>query len=554
MTHRFAAVQQTLIAVVIAAVPALVTGQTLAPDTAARVDAVFSRFGAATPGCAVNVLRDDKSAYAKGYGLASLELGVPISPKTVFDIGSTSKQFTAMSVLLLAQDGKLSLDDDVRKFLPELPDLGARVTLRNLLNHTSGWRDYADLMDLQGWDYRDHTTDRDALDLLRRQRALNFAPGTDWRYSNSGYFLMSLVVRRASGKSLADFARERIFEPLAMRETHFVTNSREVIPNKATAYDLAPGGRYEIDMSNWEQIGDGAVQTTVEDLARWDANFTSAAVGGRALLDQMQTPGKLSNGTPLQYAFGLSVDTYRGLPRVSHGGAWGGFRAMTMRFPTQHLSVLVECNRGDANTMLLATNVANVFLSAPAPAPTVAGVARGGPGAPGEAARFGGFYVGDAGQLAVYTARGDTLFNGSGQRMTMLESLGPANFRNPINGNEQHFLLDRGVRHLTIVQSSGASPLTMRGVEPVGDTSAAKLADYVGQYAGPELGGGWEIVVHEQTLMLHRDRGDDEPLHPVFRDAFVGPALIEFERDAKGRVQALLLYSRGVHALRMTRQ
>jgi CubicO group peptidase (beta-lactamase class C family) len=194
-------------AAIVAIAPSLVGAQTLAADTTARVDAIYSRFGTGTPGCALEVLRGGAAIYSKGYGLASLELRVPISPRTVFDIGSSSKQFTAASIVLLAQDGKLSLDDDIRKFIPQLPDLGARVTLRHLLTHTSGWRDYVDLMSLGGFDDRDRTTDDDALEVLRRQRSLNFAPGSDWRYSNTGFFLMSVVVKRVSGQSLADFAR-----------------------------------------------------------------------------------------------------------------------------------------------------------------------------------------------------------------------------------------------------------------------------------------------------------------------------------------------------------
>src|SRR4051812_38346087 len=313
------------LAAVFATTSSPLVAQTLAADTSGRIDAVFSRFGTTVPGCAVNVLRDGASIYSKGYGLASLELGVPIAPRTVFDIGSSSKQFTAASIVLLAMDGKLSLDDDIRKFIPELPDLGAKVTLRHLLNHTSGWRDYVDLMAFGGFDERDHTTDDDALEVLRRQRALNFAPGSDWRYSNTGFFLMSVVVKRVAGKSLADFARERIFEPLGMKSTHYLTESREVIANKATAYSPMPGGGFLINMSNWEQIGDGGVQTSVEDLAKWDANFDSPVAGGKTMFDMLQTTATLSNGTPLTYALGLTVDNYRGTRRVSHGGAWGGF-------------------------------------------------------------------------------------------------------------------------------------------------------------------------------------------------------------------------------------
>jgi CubicO group peptidase (beta-lactamase class C family) len=540
--------------------PLPMAAQGLSSDTAARVDAVFARFGADGPGCAVNVLRAGASVYAKGYGLASLELGVPISPKTIFDLGSTSKQFTAMSVLLLAHDGKLSLDDDIRKYVPELPDVGARVTLRQLLNHTSGWRDYTELMSLGGWEERDHTTDREALDALVRQRALNFPPGTNWRYSNTGYFLMSLVVQRVSGQSLAEFARQRIFVPLGMTHTIYLTDTRTVIPSKATGYDPEPGGGYQVDMSDWEQIGDGGVQSSVEDLARWDANFTSGVVGGRALLDEIQTPAKLANGTALQYAMGLSVDTYRGVQRVSHGGAWAGYRAMTMRFPTKSLSVLLTCNRGDANTSLLASNVANVFLPAEAStslagAGSGAAAGRGSAAALGEAGKFAGTYLSDEGGLVVYSARGDTLFTGRFPRAVALEALGPGRFRNANNGNEQHFSVEGGVRRLTIVPPApGALPTALRGVEPVGDTSSAKLAEFAGRYTSPEIGRDFELLVHEGRLMVHPERGEDEPLTPVFRDGFAGPGVIQFERDASGRVKSFTFASRGIQGLRMTRR
>jgi CubicO group peptidase (beta-lactamase class C family) len=277
MTRRLA----SLVALGAIVLPGTVAAQGLSSDTAARIDAVFSRYGADGPGCAVNVARDDKSIHAKGYGLASLELRAAITPKTVFDLGSTSKQITATSVLLLAHDGKLSLDDDIRKYIPELPDLGVRVTLRHLLTHTSGWRDYTELMLLDGWDERDHTTDREALDALKRQRALNFQPGTEWRYSNTGYFLMSVVVQRASGQSLAEFARERIFVPLGMTQTFYLTDTRQVFPNRATGYDPAPNGGYRVDMSVWEQTGDGGGRRRPRAVGRRPPPASKAAPANR---------------------------------------------------------------------------------------------------------------------------------------------------------------------------------------------------------------------------------------------------------------------------------
>src|SRR5687768_3033322 len=228
------------------------------------VDKVFSAYGKDGPGCALAVVRDGGIVYSKGYGMASLEHGVPITPQTVFDIGSTSKQITAASILLLAQDGKLSLDDDVRKHIPEMPDLGTPVTLRHLLHHTSGVRDYIELLQLGEISFEDVATDDDALAALSRQKALDFRPGDEHSYSNSGYFLLSLVVKRTSGKTLREFAQERIFTPLGMSSTQILDDHTLVIPRRAASYAPRRDGGFRLAIANWEQTGDGAVQTTVE--------------------------------------------------------------------------------------------------------------------------------------------------------------------------------------------------------------------------------------------------------------------------------------------------
>ncbi len=543
------------IALAIVLSPAVVFAQRVSAESAARIDSVFSRFTSSSPGCALNILRGDSSVYARGYGLASLELGVPISTRTVFDIGSTSKQFTAASVVLLALDGKLSLDDNVRKFIPELPDLGHTVTLRHLLTHTSGWRDYIDLMVLAGWDDRDHTTDRDALDVLRRQRELSFVPGSDYRYSNTGFFLLSLVVQRASGKSLADFARERIFEPLGMHDTHYLTESREVIPGKATAYDRLGPGKWLVDMSNWEQIGDGGVQTTVEDLARWNANFESGVVGGRAMLELMQTPASLSDGTRLTYAFGLAVDTYHGLARVSHGGAWGGYRAMLMRFPTERLAVLTLCNVGDANTTRLATGAADALLS-PYHQAVVAMQSHGDAVRSAQpATRFAGAYFDESvGSIVRFVADSGGLVMGPGERgRTPLVSDGANRFRTP-TGDIWQFDAPSSdgtpAKHVT--RTAEPRPIVYVRVDTT--VPSQRFAEYAGSYVSPEVGVTWTLIAKNDTLMLHQQRGSDMPLHPLFRDAFAGVGVLRFQRDTHGLVTGLTVTSRGVHALRFDRR
>ena len=330
----------------------------------AAVDEVFSDLTKqGSPGCALAVYRDGKIVYAKGYGLANIEENVAITPQSVFDIGSTSKQFTAASILLLEKQGKLSVNDDVRKHIPELPSYGQKITILQLLNHTSGLRDYLSLMELAGINTDSVTTDADALALITRQNALNFAPGSDFLHSNTGFFLLSVIVQRVSGKSLREFAAENIFAPLEMTHTQFRDDHAALIANRALAYaERENKDGYMLDVSYFEQTGDGAVHTSVEDLLKWDENFYSPRVGGKEFLSEIQEHGKLNNGKVLDYAKGLFLQDYRGLHTVSHGGAWGGYRAELLRFPEQHFSVACLCNVGDAGPTRRARQVADIYL------------------------------------------------------------------------------------------------------------------------------------------------------------------------------------------------
>jgi CubicO group peptidase (beta-lactamase class C family) len=330
----------------------------------AAVDEVFEDLARpGSPGCALGVYRKGQIIYAKGYGLANVEEKVPITPKSVFDIGSTSKQFTAASILLLEKQGKLSINDDVRKYLPELPDYGKKITILQLLNHTSGLRDYLTLMELAGINTDSVTTDEDALALVTRQRGLNFAPGSEWLYSNTGFFLLSVIVKRVSGRTLREFAAENIFSPLGMSHTQYRDDHTALIPDRALAYNWKEKiDGYTLNVSYFEQTGDGAVHTSVEDLLKWDENFYNGTIGGRIFLAELQETGKLNSGKVLDYAKGLRVADYRGLHSVRHGGSWGGYRAELLRFPDQHFSVACLCNVGNANPSRRANEVADVYL------------------------------------------------------------------------------------------------------------------------------------------------------------------------------------------------
>jgi CubicO group peptidase (beta-lactamase class C family) len=332
--------------------------------SAAAVDEVFSDFTKpGSPGCALAVYRGGKIIYARGYGLANIEENVVITPQSVFDIGSTSKQFTAASILLLEKQGKLSVNDDIREYIPELPSYHQKISILQLLNHTSGLRDYLSLMELAGINTDSVTTDTDALVLITRQKTLNFTPGSDFLYSNTGFFLLSVIVQRVSGKTLREFAAENIFAPLEMTHTQYRDNHAALVANRALAYEERENkDGYTLDVSYFEQTGDGAVHTSVEDLLKWDENFYSPRVGGKDFLDEIQERGKLNSGKVLDYAKGLRLEDYRGLQTVSHGGAWGGYRAELLRFPEQHFSVACLCNVGNAGPTKRAHQVADIYL------------------------------------------------------------------------------------------------------------------------------------------------------------------------------------------------
>lgn len=331
---------------------------------APRVDSVFGEYDRTdSPGCALGVIRSGELIYARGYGMANLDLGVAITPASVFRIGSTSKQFTAAAVVLAEQAGELSLGDDIREYLPEMPDYGRTITIRDLLHHMSGIRDYIGLMYLAGLRDDDWFTDDEVVAMVARQQATNFEPGSEFLYSNSGYFLISQIIKRATGQTLREYAQEHIFRPLGMTHTHFHDDHKEIVANRASGYQPVRGGGLRISMTTLDMVGDGGVFTTVEDLLKWDRNFYEPRVGGADFLQTMLRRGVLTSGDTLSYALGLGHASYRGLPTVRHGGAWVGFRAQMIRFPEQRFSVICLCNLATANPTRLAERVADVYLA-----------------------------------------------------------------------------------------------------------------------------------------------------------------------------------------------
>ena len=427
-------------AVVIAAIGASpiatapLSAQGTLPDSIVhRIDAIFSRYSPETPGCALGVFENGRIVLEKGYGSANIEYGVPWTPTTPTIMGSVSKQFTAAAIALLAEQGRLSLDDDVRRYVPELPDYGKRITIAELVHHTSGIRDFWALVDAAGMRYDDGYTVGDVVALAARQRHLNFDPGAEYNYSNTGYVLLGEIVHRVSGRTLRQFADEQIFAPLGMRSSHFHNDHNEPVHGRAFAYSPAPGGGWRINVWNNDIVGQGGLMTTVEDLQKWDENFYTGRVGGAKFLAQQLERGRLANGTQIAYAFGLEIGDYRGLQTVEHAGSTGGYRTDITRFPAQHTTVVTLCNVSSADATGMARRVADVVLAGrftkPVPAAASARAAARQAGAPvslspAQVAPLAGTYYADE-----LDARYDLIASGSALLVHRPRSAAPDTLR-----------------------------------------------------------------------------------------------------------------------------
>jgi CubicO group peptidase (beta-lactamase class C family) len=328
-----------------------------------RIDKVFSRFNNSTPGVAVGIVKEGELVYKKGFGLANMEYNIPITSSSVFHIASISKQFTAMCIVLLAQQGKLSLEDDIRKYLPEVPDFGETITIRHLANHTSGLRDQWDLLVMAGWRYDcgDLKTQEDVLDLVSRQKELNFKPGEMYYYSNTGFTLMAIIVQRVSGKSLREFADEHIFKPLGMNHTHFHNSMKEIVKNRAYAYAPLEDDGFRISIPNYETYGATSLHTTIEDFALWANNFEHKKVGGEYAYNELLRKGILNNGEEINYALGISHGNYKGLKTIGHSGGDAGYRSQFTMFPEYGISIIIFAN-GSSNAGNFANQVADILL------------------------------------------------------------------------------------------------------------------------------------------------------------------------------------------------
>ncbi|MBN8228763.1 beta-lactamase family protein [Corallococcus macrosporus] len=529
--------------------PAL-AADTLPKDRHAQVDALFAPWsGKTTPGCAVGISHEGTLDYARGYGMSDLEDDVSITLRSVFLIASIAKQFTAFSIGLLAQEGKLSLDDDIRKHLPELPAYAKTITVAHLMHHTNGLREQGQLLNLAGWRGDDVYTEADILWALSRQRGVNFEPGSEVLYGNAAYTLLGIIVRRVSGQSLRAFTDERIFKPLGMTDTHFRDDHSELVPRRAWGYGPREGGGWRLSVPNTDHYGSSNLFTTVGDLLKWEQNLLDGRVGGQALVTLMRTSGRLNDGTVTGYGGGLRLEGYRGLRMVSHDGMEGGYRAEALLFPDHRLSIVTLCNGGNIDAGELARKVADVYLGRHLKDVMPPAVKF----AEAKLAELAGNYWGPQTDEVVRLEFKDGALRQVGVP-TAFVPIGNGAFRPGESMHQWRFSTPKAnaPRELSIQDFWPTTRKFIRLSAPV--PTGPALATFEGKYRSDELDTTYAVRVVDGKLAIRWPRRDEVILDAVDGERFVGSlGAVTFTRAASGGIDGLLISNRRLRRLRAQR-
>lgn len=519
-----------------------------APLPRRALDSVFTAVSRTNgPGCAVGVAERGQPRVTAGYGMADLERGVAISPMSIFHVASVSKQFAAFSVALLAEDGRLSLDDPVRRHVPELPEYAAPITIRQLIHHTSGLRDQWSLLAAAGWRFpSDLITERDVMQIVSRQRALNFRPGDEYVYSNTGYTLLAVIVQRVSGQSLRDFAHERIFVPLKMQHTHFHDDFQMVVPGRTSAYEPRGAGVWRVSEPTFDTYGATSLFSTVDDLLTWMEMLDAPPREFAAVVRQAQESGVLNDGTRTDYGFGLALNTWRGIRAVGHDGADAGYRASVERYPEFGLAVAVFCNASNAGPNNLVRATARRVLGNRLPMEMVeARAPEHQPSAAAADAWLGTFRDTVNHQIWRVERRADSLFlNGArlqfGSDTTATFANIPGWISLQARGDSSTIRLHpRGRRQQVFLRQPPAFP---------------SLAAYAGSYVSSELDTRYDIVFRDSALVRTHRKLPTVPLRAAGRDVFTSPAgTFIFRRDRRGRVVGFTLNNDRVRGVSFVR-
>ncbi len=524
----------------------LVGAPAFAQDKAAEIDKIFSWATSSTPGCAVGVSHQGNVVASRAYGLADLERNVPISTNTIFDAGSVVKQFVSASVLLLVEEGRISLSEDVRKYIPELPDPGYKVTINHLLTHTSGTRDWTGFRPLTEGDV-------DVLVLALRQRGLDFAPGDEFVYSNSGFVLLKEVVARTSGMSFTAFTKKRLFDPLGMKSSNYVVDMTDVIPNRALAYEKE-GGNWKQDMYLGNDRGGGGLMTTPSDLLIWNDALTNARLGA-FVTEKIQEPATLNNGRKLGYARALFVEENPDGRIVWHSGGAAGYSTFLVRFPEQALSIAIMCNAGDASqASLSARRISEVFVprTPPDATPPAGAVVLAAADLSGRAGLFFNERTGQPLRVAVNNST--LMIDGR-----PLIALATDRFRNQRPSLQVMSQAEFELRFLSAdrleITSKEGDATTYRRAQPYAPT-AAELGAFAGRYESGEAGSVVELVPTTGGLVLRffRDASRSLPFAPADRDTFMlSQMVMRFVRDKDGKVTGFDYGNPALRKVRFTR-
>ena len=518
-------------------------------DAASQVQRIFAGFNHTdSPGCAVGASIEGVNVLSAVYGMADLEHSIALTPDSVFEPGSVTKQFTAAAVLLLAQDGKLSLDDPVRKYIPELPDYGSAITIGHLIHHTSGLRDWGSIAAIGGWPRTTRANSNiHVLDIATRQKALNYSPGADYSYTNTGYNLLAILVGRVAGKSLSDFSRERIFVPLGMTSTEWRDDFHRIVRNRAIAYSQTGGTtRQEMPLENAH--GNGGLLTTIGDLLRWNRNFTEMKVGGPAFVTAQHQQARLNNGRTIAYAAGLFVRSYKGLREVSHSGSTAGYRGWLGRYPDQGLSVAVLCNTSAANPGQLAHAVADIFLAGALPKQAAESFAQVDTAVLQSKA---GLYRSVRSNRTISIAPKDGHLELDGR--VRLKPVSEKSFSSEADGSAVEFDTAAAGKAVRLRVVTDVDEDAYERAERA-DPSRADLEVLTGEYASDEAEVTLKVALERARLVIRRRPDSVISLTPTFRDGFNSSlGSVRFIRDSHGRVVEMSIGQERVWDIRLRR-
>ena len=498
-----------------------------------KVDAVFENYKSPnTPGCTIALVKDGKVIYEKGYGMSNLEYGIPITPTSIFHVASISKQFTAAAIIMLSLEGKLSLNEDIRKYLPEVPDFGHVITFNHLIHHTSGMRDQWDLQELAGWRDGDLITEDDVLEMLHRQVALNFIPGSEYYYCNTSYTILGVAVKRITGVSLRQYNDSVFFKPLGMLNTHFHSDHSEITPNRTSAYQQDEQGNWKIYIPVFDNYGATSLFTTVEDLSKWDENFYSKRIGGPAFISAMLENGILNNGTKQAYAGGISTESYKGLKTEQHSGADAGYRSNFIRFPDQHFSVILLANHAESQAMLLSQQVADIFLEIKTKEVPDAIFAIDSSIVKG----WVGTYIDALTKRRIeLNFENGNLFLGS----TKLLPVSNSEFSVPGSSTKFSFSRELGVDKFCVTNVNAINRNYERVVEI--DLQPSDFLEFIGEYYSPELDTKYIVTANDSVLFVKIPRNNKLEFSPFAKDEFSGNFFIQFSRGKRKKVEGFYL-------------